>query len=370
MKSYNKTGGSCWSADRAWDWYSRQGWLRGFNYVPAYAGNSTEFWQEDDFNEYKIANELKWASDWGYNTARVFLQYIVWRDNPEKYKERIDRFLSIAVKKGISTLPVIFDDCAAYKAEYLHRWTLDGVGLGISGEPKDRQLLQWRQPELGLQPAPVPGVHNSVWTPCPGSAIADDPKQYPDLRNYTRDIIGSFGTDERVLMWDLYNEPHNASRKERSIPLVEDSFTWAREVNPDQPLTICIGFAFDPVDQIAAEQSDIVSFHSYSAIDTLKEQVEGLKKLGYPLLLTEWMARTYGSSMKEILPYLNEEKIGCYQWGLVSGKTQTRFPWTTQKGTPEPDLWFHDIMRSDGAPYDIEEYRLMNKLCKIQEKPI
>ncbi|MCK7532111.1 MAG: hypothetical protein MZV63_14300 [Marinilabiliales bacterium] len=38
-------------------------------------------------------------------------------------------------------------------------------------------------------------------------------------------------------------------------------------------------------------------------------------------------------------------------WGFVRGKTQTVFPWGSKEGGPEPAVWFHDVLRPDGAPY-------------------
>jgi hypothetical protein len=80
-----------------------------------------------------------------------------------------------------------------------------------------------------------------------------------------------------------------------------------------------------------------------------------------PLLCTEWMARTSDSCFNTHLPFFSNNKIGCYQWGLVSGKSQTYYPWGSKKGSPEPDLWHHDILRSDGTPYSQEELYLVKK---------
>ena len=64
------------------------------------------------------------------------------------------------------------------------------------------------------------------------------------------------------------------------------------------------------------------------------------------------------------LPIFKEEKVGCYNWGFVSGKTQTIYPWDTPKGTPEPKVWFHDVLRADGTPFDAKEVALIKKLTK------
>ena len=68
------------------------------------------------------------------------------------------------------------------------------------------------------------------------------------------------------------------------------------------------------------------------------------------------MARPAGSRFAPILPYLKDEKVGAYNWGFVAGKTQTIYPWDSwQKPyAQEPPVWFHDIFRPDGSPFDPE----------------
>ena len=38
--------GTQWSREKAADWYAAQEWPVGCNYVPSYAINQLEFWQE------------------------------------------------------------------------------------------------------------------------------------------------------------------------------------------------------------------------------------------------------------------------------------------------------------------------------------
>jgi hypothetical protein len=74
------------------------------------------------------------------------------------------------------------------------------------------------------------------------------------------------------------------------------------------------------------------------------------------------MARTHGSRFETSLPIFKEERVGCYCWGLVSGKTQTIYPWGSPKGAAEPKVWFHDIFRRDGTPFDAQEVATIKKL--------
>ena len=68
--------------------------------------------------------------------------------------------------------------------------------------------------------------------------MVHDPKTWPRLEKYVRDIISTFKDDARVWVWDLYNEPTNDGLGNTSIPLLEEAFRWARDVKPSQPLTV------------------------------------------------------------------------------------------------------------------------------------
>ena len=98
-----------WSQQRANEWFEKNGWMVGCNYIPATAINQLEMWQEETFDPFLIDKELSWAAGLGFNTVRVFLHQLVWEQNHEAYLQRIDQFLSIAYKHGIKTMFVLFD---------------------------------------------------------------------------------------------------------------------------------------------------------------------------------------------------------------------------------------------------------------------
>jgi len=57
--------------------------------------------------------------------------------------------------------------------------------------------------------------------------------------------------------------------------------------------------------------------------------------------------------------------VGAYFWGFVAGKTQTIYPWDswTKNYTEEPKVWFHDILRKDGTPFDAKEVSFIKKVA-------
>lgn len=58
-------------------------------------------WQAQSFNAAQIDKELGWAESLGMNTMRVFLHDLVWQEDPEGFKKRIDQFLEISSRHHI-----------------------------------------------------------------------------------------------------------------------------------------------------------------------------------------------------------------------------------------------------------------------------
>jgi hypothetical protein len=114
------------------------------------------------------------------------------------------------------------------------------------------------------------------------------------------------------------------------------------------------------------QNSDVITFHSYEPPDVTRRRIVDLRRYGVPIVCTEYMARPLGSTFSSILPLLKDEKVGAYNWGFVSGKSQTIYPWDSwQKTYPgEPAVWFHDIFRKDGSPYAPDEVTLIKRLTE------
>ncbi len=326
-----------WSAEKAWEWYEDRPWLCGFNYLPSTAVNSTEMWQRETFDPETIRRELGWAQEIGLNGCRVFVQALVWDADPDGLADRLERFLGLADDHGLATLPILFDDCA----------------------------FAGKEPYLGPQTAPVPGVHNSGWTPSPGTAWADDPNAWPRGREYVTTLLSRFGQDGRVLAWDLYNEPGNEGRGARSLPLLQAAFEWARQAGPVQPLTSGV-WAWDEerqgINDFLLAESDVLTFHEYADAVHLEQTIARLTGSGRPVLCTEWMSRTMSSRFETHLPIFRHEHVGCFFWGLVNGRTQTHFPWGSVEGAPPPPVWFHDLLNGQGMSYREEEAALIRQV--------
>jgi len=189
-----------------------------------------------------------------------------------------------------------------------------------------------------------------------------DRAAWPDLERYIKDLVGRFGNDRRVLIWDLYNEPGNSRMGEKSLPLAAAAFRWAREAKPDQPLTIGAWASFDGrMSKALMEMSDVVSFHGYDGPAGIVGKSLICRGYDRPVLCTEWLHRQSGNTFETILPIFAQDRIGGYHWGLVAGRTQTYMPWGSKRGDPMPKVWQHDVFHADGKPYDAREFDLLRQ---------
>jgi hypothetical protein len=166
-----------------------------------------------------------------------------------------------------------------------------------------------------------------------------------------------------VLIWDLYNEPQGSGQVPTVLPLLHEIYSAAVAADPYQPLTFGIAGPLDEtLAQFELEASDIISFHNYSPLADLMEQVAELRQFNRPLICTEYMARTIGSTFHTHTVYFHKENIAAVNWGLVAGKTQTYFPWGSPINATIPLVWFHDIFNATGKPYSPYEVQFFKDL--------
>ncbi|TGE22396.1 1,4-beta-xylanase [Hymenobacter aquaticus] len=326
--------GQRWTAARAQAWYRAHPWISGANFTPSTAINQLEMWQAATFDPVTIDRELGWAEGIGFNTMRVFLHSLAWKQDPKGFKERLNTYLALADKHHIQTMFVFFDDC----------WN--------------------KQATIGAQPTPKPGIHNSGWLQDPGDPASRDSATFMALRPYVQDVLSSFRHDKRILLWDLYNEPGNSGKLTASLPLLRNVFAWARAVDPDQPLSVGLwAWDFQALNTYQALHSDIITYHSYDEAAIHQRLIELLETHGRPLICTEYMARPRNSRFATIMPMLKTQNVGAINWGLVDGKTNTKYQWDTPlPDGSEPAEWFHEVFRRDGTPYRKEETELIRRL--------
>lgn len=353
-----------WSKERAWEWHNARPWVRGFNYLPSNCTFQYEMWQEYGFEERMqvMEKEIALAQSVGFNSVRMAMYFEPWKADRDGYMARLERVLQLLDSHGFTMMAKFGNDCTVPKEEY---------AAPVLGPQK----TDWGY-HGGVKRSPHRAGLDVGWIPM------DDPALEPQYYEWLRDIISAHKDDPRVVVWNLWNEPGNTKRFDRSEKYLRRFFEIAREIGPIQPLTAdswLMTFNKDLTDPLsnlrdieflAMELSDIVSFHHYGKFEHVVATVDALKKkYGRPLYNTEWLHRIFDNNVKTLYPLFWLEGIGSYHYGLVEGRAQYYEPWESLRGSALPiDRWQHDIFRANHRPYSHEEMQIFKQFNDIAER--
>jgi len=359
-----------WSKEKIWEWYNARPWMRGCNYMSADCANRIDQWQEHGFEErlQTTEKELKLMQETGFNTVRLVPEYVVWKEEHDGFLERFDRYLSLCAKYGMSCMIVLGNDCMPPKTE---RWSLPQTGP---------QTYDW-----GYHGGKMHSQHGSHTEPAPHFYL-DEPESRESYFHMVQELVTRYREDQRICVWDVYNEPGNSRRQDITLPNLQRMFETVRSCDPVQPLTCGLWdgiFHFEDPDaplgalaQYIMENSDIISYHFYGSYNAHIRFIKRLKQEGRPIMNTEWLGRCLHNDVFSLFPLFYLEKIGCYNWGFVAGKYQTYEPWegTWERYTNGTDTnvdftkWFHDLYRPNHRPYDPNEIELIKKFSDLADQ--
>lgn len=349
-----------WSEEKAWSWYHAHPWIRGCNFIGSDCANRRDQWQSYGRKErmQTAEREIALAEKIGFNSVRLIMDFDVWLQEPESYFSVLEEYISICATHGQSVMIVLTSEAQLPRGdgEFIPK------PLG-----EQRYALGYHQ---GRFPLSKEEAALAPYHPLERPELAE---KYLEMM---RQIVIKYANDERILCWNVYNEP-GIIIHERSIPLLDVVFETVRACNPSQPLTADLwrgvpkeggSICCTPEEQHAVDLSDIISFHSYKPYAKMVLQIEMMKKFGRPLFCTEWLNRINHSDVGEIYPLFYLEGIANYCWGFVVGKTQTNEPWEALwKDYYDPNKnvdydftkWQHDLFRTNLRPYDPHEIELI-----------
>jgi hypothetical protein len=353
-----------WTEEQIWEWYNNRPWITGCNFIPHNIINSVELWQEQDHEEVMkgVEFDIKLAADLGLNSFRMGLPpMFVWEHQHDGLMKRYEDFLTMCNNYGITVMPLFSGDCLV---------------------PKD---VKRPEPYFGKQPDPVPGhFGGSAITPFDGTdkvgyhPIADEPDKWAKFDEYVMDFVNRYKNDERIIMWNIFNEAGNSHRGMMSYPFIKHLFDMLREADVSQPLTADVWGAdkdlrseyqtnvtyLTEIEEAVIELSDIITWHYYGDYLHTRQFIRTLKKYNRPLINDEWLHRPMRSVIQTHLPLFKKENVGSYFFGFVNGKNQFNEVWDMIRPYKEIDtsLWMHDVYHSDGTPYDPEEIEVFKKI--------
>ena len=355
-----------WSKERAWEWYNAQPWIRGFNGYPSNCVNRVAMWQRYNHKEVfdQIAYEFDIARQTGFNAVRAIIQFEVWYCEHDSFMSNLEEYLTLADSYGIKVMLTLGNDCTVPK---------DRFREVVFGE----QNVDWGY-HSGIKAGPHAAGYNE-----PGYCLLDEPDIEPFYYKMVDEIAAKYAHDERIQIWDVWNEPGNGRRYDLSRKAMEKFFEIIRSHDPIQPLTAdCWSYEDDfskprrDIETVALELSDVITFHYYGSYENMIRIIENLReKYDRPLINNEWLNRIAGNDVAELFPLFYLEKIGSYHWGLMQGYSQTYEPWghyfieyLKEGSTLDLRLWQHDIFRFNGLPYDVKEIKTIEKFCALADE--
>lgn len=357
-KLYMKTR---WTKEQAWEWYKKQPWLRGSNFIPSNCANRQDMWQSYHADEHFACadEELALSEKIGFNSVRVIVDFDVWLQEPQAMLDNLETFLSLCEK---------------------HRHTAMVVLATEVQLPRGRMEDGYIPKKLGEQSSAA-GYHQGRLPLSPEEAAKPvyHPMESPLLRQSYLDMLTSVvrlhRDDERVHCWNVWNEP-GIGVGDRSTELVRTAFSEIRALDPIQPLAADVWRGLNPTERELAELGDVISFHCYGRFASLCRLIGEIRKFDRPLFCTEWLNRITNNNIEDVYPLFQLDRIASYCWGFVAGRTYTYEPWEVfweqyENGKLSPDYdmtkWQHDLFRPNLRPYDPREIDIIREVNRTAD---
>lgn len=213
--------------------YSDYGWLRGFNVIASWGARIEQAWWEYDGQ--KLRREVELGRTVHANCIRIWLEFTAWMADPDGVRAAfLDAVAGIA-EKGMKTMPCLFNRW--------HDQTYDYGGTYIEDLHRD-----WR------------------------------PKM-----EYVRHVVSKLADDDRILAWDLCNEPQyprlDAASNEKELKWLAATGEAVRSCGVQQPITIGVLQIEEQMDRLAP-LCDVLCCHPYGrSQEQLREMLEVCKRV-------------------------------------------------------------------------------------------
>lgn len=355
-----------WSKEKAWAWYNRRPWIRGFNGRPSNCVSGVDMWQSYNHEEVKkqIEYEFNLAKETGFNAVRTIVNFEVWLSEHDSFMNNLAEYIDAADRYGLKVMLTIGNDCNVPKDFYSFK-------LGP-------QKVDWGY-HSGIKRGQHSGTHNA-----PGYQLSDEAEYLDKFYAMTDEIASVYAKDERIEVWDVWNEIGNSRRATMSVEKMKKVAEIIRSHDQVSPITAdCWRYNEDLMpyteEELAAiELSDVITFHYYGSYQNMVKLIENLRDLcGRPLINNEWLNRIEHNNVDEIFPLFYLEKVGSYHWGLIQGYSQTYEPWGCyMEKIADPDYrgdfdftkFQHDLYRFNGLPYIAKEIAIIKDFSRRADK--
>lgn len=218
----------------------------GFNYDGSWGSSGLDLWQHHDHGRMavEVAQGKQYFPAW--NTVRWWLSFDAYQRDPARFLANFDAGLTLFAGHGIAVIPLLFN-----------RW-LDPV-CDFGGVPLDHLV-----------------PHHSAWNRTDDlfTAVGGDGRELCPVEQvhtaYVTDVVGRHRDDDRIVLWDLCNEPLMGGYvDDPGSPVRAAELRWlawcrdvCRSLGATQPLTIG-NYPSAAAVALTEPLSDVVGFHPY-----------------------------------------------------------------------------------------------------------
>lgn len=206
--------------------------IRGFNYQPSRGTTSLENWVYFDPELYEL--ELRRGKEYfpGFNTVRYWLSWDAYVRDPKGFKEKFESSLVIAERLDLKVVACLFN-----------RWH-DTLGYDNGGVYLENIIFP------------------KAWA-----------YYRSEFNQYVEDIVGAHVRDERILIWDICNEPfsytaplddESKSFLPREQEWLAESYALVKKHDASTPAGVSMHNAFGPKGlDLVRDISDILLIRPY-----------------------------------------------------------------------------------------------------------
>ncbi len=295
--------------------YQEYGWLRGFGMVPSWGANIVEAWQLYDGTRFR--EEVALAKQVHANCIRLWIEFAAWKTNPEKVTANFMDAIAGIAENSMKVMPCLFN--------HWHDRKLDYLGTSAAGD----------------------------WSP---------------HLEYVKALVKPLISDDRVLIWDLCNEPGARESTTPEYKWLAQIAATVRECGVKQPITI--GTMSGTNITNFAPLVDVLNGHPYAHNKpNLAVLIDSFKKMsadtGKPFLVNETIPGALDDQVRADVARFYTEMLadagfGWMGWVIREGKAIA-----TSRELPDGN----GIQGGGYHPFFTKEGRLRGGLEFLTEKP-
>jgi hypothetical protein len=258
--------------------------VRGLNYIASYAPSDVAMWRFYDHDQ--IDRELGYVKALGANSVRVWLAWVVYDAEGDRFIQKFTDFLTLCEKHRLTVMPILWDSCFGdAKANY-------------------EDVTDW--------------VAN------PGTERVADPAFRAEGDRYVRAVVEAGRSSPALLVWDVMNEPSGNNIN----AWLEHYAKLVKSIDAENPVTI--GWAHAGSNRVSAEWVDVMSYHPYGIFDRNRQLwTDAVREIARqhgnkPVLATEAGGPGFGQRYEECLAYFEREAVGFYLFEAMVGTNRFR----------------------------------------------